>query len=166
MTGFLVVAAVQGLAIFVDEVFFHRKRGLPKWERISHPIDTMTVILCLLYLVFMPRTPTTETIYYVMVGVSSILVTKDEWEHRKFCTAEEMWLHAVLFLMHPLVLLTAMTGWGSSPEVLLMVSAGIFCFLAYQIVYWGFLEPKLRQHRQNAHYSHQNQDELYEYFSE
>jgi len=26
----------------VDEFYFHRRRGLPRWERLAHPLDTMT----------------------------------------------------------------------------------------------------------------------------
>ena len=36
--------AVQGLAILVDEFWFHHRRGLPRWERLGHPIDTLPLI--------------------------------------------------------------------------------------------------------------------------
>ncbi|MEK2643984.1 hypothetical protein [Bdellovibrio sp. BCCA] len=166
MSMFLIVSALQGAAILLDEFLFHRKRGLPKWEMISHPIDTLTVIACLLFLAFVERTPTTEKIYYVMAGISCILVTKDEWVHRKFCQAEEMWLHAVLFMMHPLVLFTAMAEWEDSRAAFLALAGGVGVFLLYQLLYWPFLQARARKVKQKELYAKVKQDELYEYFSE
>jgi len=38
----LLPLAVQGLAILVDEFYFHLARGLPRWERIGHPAQILT----------------------------------------------------------------------------------------------------------------------------
>ncbi len=35
--------ALQTCCMAVDEVHFHRQRGLPRWERLGHPLDTLTV---------------------------------------------------------------------------------------------------------------------------
>lgn len=166
MSAFVVVSIIQGAAIIADEMIFHRKRGLPRWERIGHPIDTFTVIACLMFLALTNRTPTTEIIYYVMAGISCVFVTKDEWVHRKLCSAEEMWLHAILFMMHPLLLFTAMHEWETIRGTLTMVSAGIFSFLVYQVVYWNFIDVKIRKTRQERHYQKHSQEDLYEYFGE
>ncbi|WP_374077142.1 hypothetical protein [Bdellovibrio bacteriovorus] len=166
MSVFLVASALQGAAILFDEFFFHRKRGLPRWEIIGHPIDTLSVIACLLFLALVEKTPTTEKIYFGMAAFSSLLVTKDEWVHRKFCSAEEMWLHAVLFMMHPLVLYTGYVEWEDRRPAFLAVAGGVFVFLVYQIVYWNFLEVRARKAKQKAHYARVQQEELYEYFSE
>ncbi|UXR65439.1 hypothetical protein EZJ49_04125 [Bdellovibrio bacteriovorus] len=166
MSAFLIASVVQGAAILFDEFVFHRRRGLPRWERIGHPIDTLSVIACLLFLTFVDRTPTTEVVYYVMAIGSCILVTKDEWIHRKYCSAEEMWLHAVLFIMHPLVLFTGMAEWEDNRPLFLAVAGGVFVFFVYQIVYWNFVEAQARKAKQKAHYARVRQEELYEYFSE
>ncbi len=39
--------AVQGIAMAVDELHFHRRRGLGRWERLGHPLDTLTVLACI-----------------------------------------------------------------------------------------------------------------------
>lgn len=166
MSAFFVVSIIQGSAIILDEFIFHHKRGLPKWERIGHPMDTMTVIVCLMFLALMPRTPATETAYYVMAITSCIFVTKDEWVHRKFCTAEEMWLHAILFMMHPLLLFTAMNEWENIRGMLMAVSGGIFCFFLYQVLYWNYFEQRLRKNRQERQYRRVNHDDAYDYFGE
>lgn len=166
MSAFFVVSIIQGAAIIFDEFIFHHKRGLPKWERIGHPIDTMTVIGCLMFLALMPRTPTTEVIYYVMAVTSCVFVTKDEWVHRKFCSAEEMWLHAILFMMHPLLLFTAMNEWENIRGMLMGVSGGIFCFFVYQVVYWNYFEERIRKGRLETQYRRVNREEAYDYFAE
>lgn len=162
MSLFLIASAVQGGAILIDEFFFHRRRGLPLWERIGHPLDTLTVILCLLFLYFTERNPTTEKIYYVMAIFSSICVTKDEWIHRKHCSSEEMWLHAVLFMMHPLVLFSAMLEWENSRSAFLSLAVSVSVFLLYQVIYWNFVAPPEPTERHQG----LSKDELYEYFGE
>ncbi len=46
--------ALQGLAILVDEFYFHRRRGLPIWERWGHPLDTLSLLICWLFLLCLP----------------------------------------------------------------------------------------------------------------
>lgn len=166
MTLFLLAAIVQGFAILLDEFFFHIRRPMPKWERLGHPLDTGLVIGCLLFLYFFDRTPLTENIYIGLAVLSCICVTKDEWVHRKYCSAEEMWLHAVLFMMHPLVLFTAFREWETARPLFLLLSLAVGVFFIYEVVYWNFVEPKLKRNRQEAHYKKASREELYEYFSE
>ena len=45
---------LQALLIFFDEGVFHLKRGLPKWERIGHPVDTLSVLACLVFVLLTP----------------------------------------------------------------------------------------------------------------
>lgn len=166
MSLFIVASAIQGAAILFDEFFFHRKRGLPKWEVIGHPIDTITVIACLLFLAFADKTPTNEKIFLVMAVASSICVTKDEWIHRKYCSAEEMWLHAVLFMMHPLALYLGYREWEDLRPTFLAVAGGISCFLIYQLVYWNFRYYRVRKAAEEAALMKRQSDEMYEYLSE
>lgn len=166
MTLFIVAVVVQSLAILFDEFYFHRKRGLPKWEIIGHPIDTSTVIACFLFLAFAEKTPTTEVIYYIMAGLSCLCVTKDEWVHYKYCSAPEMWLHAILFMMHPLILFSAVNIWETSRPLFLGLSGGIFIFLLYEIIYWNYVLIRAQVAQAQKNYARVKQDDLYEYFSE
>ncbi len=50
----LIPFLVQTFLITFDEWYFHLKRGLPKWERIGHPLDTLTAIFCLLVPLCLP----------------------------------------------------------------------------------------------------------------
>jgi hypothetical protein len=43
-----------------------------------------------------------------------LLITKDEWVHADQCNAGEHWLHSVLFVVHPVVLITAGLMWADA----------------------------------------------------
>lgn len=143
--------------ISFDECYFHLKRGLPLWERIGHPVDTFTVILCLGFVIFVPFSAIAAKWYIALSIFSCLMVTKDEWVHKHHCPASENWLHALLFLNHPIVLTSiGMIWWASAssapawiknwlnqPEelyvLLLMQTSAIILFFLYQIIYWNFI---------------------------
>ncbi len=150
--------ALQALAIALDEGVFHVRRGLPKWERIGHPLDTLSVLVCMGYVLFVPFSGKALALYIVLAAFSSILVTKDEFVHKEHCPASENWLHAVLFILHPITLTCAgfiwpvvqgmevtpwIARWLSEPESLrffLQVQfAAMTVFLVYQIVFWNVI---------------------------
>jgi hypothetical protein len=166
MTLFVLVAALQGSLILLDEFIFHMRRGLPRWERIGHPVDTATVIACLLFLGFAEKTSPNELIYIAMATISCICVTKDEFVHFKICDAPEMWMHGVLFILHPLLLVVGYQAWANERTTILAVAAGVSVFFVWQVVYWNFLESYLRERQKKAAYRRIRQEDLYEYFGE
>jgi len=97
---------LQGIAITFDELYFHRRRGLPLWERIGHPIDTLFVLFCYLFILLNLNEPTETNIkiYAVLCIFSCLLITKDEFIHTEKCEAMENWLHSILFILHPITL--------------------------------------------------------------
>lgn len=149
---------VQVIVISLDEICFHIKRNLPKWERIGHPIDTLSVFSCFLYVLFIPYSSFALKIYIALSVFSCLLVTKDEFVHKHHCPAAEHWLHALLFINHP-VLLTALgllwpllngmnslkwlNPWQYSLLFLKIFisiqSCIVFLFMLYQIIYWNFI---------------------------
>lgn len=155
---------VQGLAIFFDEFYFHLKRGLPKWERIGHPLDTLSVVACLLYAILAPYSYLGCFGYAALATFSTLFVTKDEWVHNKHCDATEQWLHALLFVNHPIALISAGLMWAkigqsnslptsnwatswfdSSPlfsPFLTIQFILMALFFFYQIIYWNLLWKK------------------------
>ncbi|HSX12155.1 MAG TPA: hypothetical protein VLF61_01540 [Rhabdochlamydiaceae bacterium] len=149
---------LQLIVIGIDEGYFHLKRGLPRWERIGHPLDTLSVLLCFLFVLYIPFSPLALKWYIALSLFSCLFVTKDEFVHKHHCPASENWLHALLFLNHPVVLSALgliwfagsehdtaswLTRWLDQPEILrqfLMVqTGGVLLFLLYQIVYWNFI---------------------------
>ncbi len=154
----LIPFALQAAAIGFDEVFFHLKRGLPRWERIGHPLDTLTVLCCMGYVLWVPFSQSALIGYIALAAFSTFFVTKDEFVHKEHCPAPEQWLHAVLFALHPVTLAVAgfiwpvvqgvevtpwIANWLSSPHSLHTFLLGQFVsmglFFLYQIVYWNFL---------------------------
>lgn len=152
--------ALQALCMLFDEGYFHLRRGLPRWERIGHPIDTASVLLCMGFVLFVPFSRAALFAYIACAIFSSILVTKDEFVHKEHCPASENWLHAVLFTLHPITLACAgfmwpvtqgapispwIAEWLNKPSELLFflqtqfIVMTLFCL--YQIVYWNFICP-------------------------
>lgn len=142
MSGWITVFLLQGSLMAVDEFYFHHKRGLKKWERIGHPLDTLTVIACYLFVLLVPYETQAMPIYVSLVIFSSLFITKDEFVHAQECSPTEHWLHAMLFVIHPIVL--GVVGWlwiQGSDRPLLWIQLGITsAFLLYQTVYWSFHE--------------------------
>ncbi len=155
----LIPFGLQGLAMFFDEFYFHRKRGLGLWERLGHPIDTLSVLSCYLFVLKMPINKMNLIGFLVLTGISCLLVTKDEFEHKKYCTAQENWLHSVLFVLHPISFLSLALIWAFQNNVLTVwtnfLKASQFAellwsslygqvffvsgFMFYQIIYWSFI---------------------------
>ncbi len=146
----LIPALLQMGAMFFDEFVFHRKRGLPKWERLGHPLDTLSAIACYAWLAFRPpASPHALAVYVALCLFSCLFITKDEFIHAQVCEPTEMWLHALLFVLHPIVFLGFGVIWyfGLAPVVVkveLLLSVGL---LVHQLVYWS---PFVRQFRANS----------------
>jgi hypothetical protein len=154
----LIPFLVQLIVIGIDEFYFHLRRGLPKWERIGHPLDTLTVLACFAWIVFIPYSRFSCNLYIGLALFSCVFVTKDEFVHKDCCLASEQWLHALLFINHPIVLTAAGLIWpiadggtgltrlnGLIPYAealrgfLLMQTGATALFLIYQILYWNVL---------------------------
>lgn len=154
----LIPFLLQAMAIFFDEFVFHLKRGLPKWEQLGHPLDTLTVLFCIAFVLWVPFSKTALIFYIFLALFSTLFVTKDEFVHKEHCPAAEQWLHAVLFTLHPISLAAAgfiwpviqhvpveswIFTWLDNPSALHLFLYGQFMmmtlFLFYQIVYWNII---------------------------
>jgi hypothetical protein len=152
----LIPFCLQAIAIAIDEGYFHYRRGLPKWERIGHPIDTLSLLICLGLVVFVPFSIDALKVYGALAVLSCILVTKDEFVHTEHCPGAENWLHALLFTLHPITLIMTglmwpivssaevpewLAGWLTEPQPLAtfleMQFYAISVFLLYQIIAWN-----------------------------
>jgi hypothetical protein len=141
---------LQAGAISVDEFYFHRKRGLGLWELISHPIDTLCLLACLAFAITQTYNATNLKVYIALCLLSCLLITKDEGVHRQECTAAECWLHSVLFIVHPVVLITIALIWkepvaAENFHALWLFASAALLFLLYQIVY-ALIKTNIRTH--------------------
>jgi len=145
---------VQGIALTFDEAHYHRKRGLPLWERLGHPLDSATLLACLLWARLVPWSSGALAAYAGLAAFSCLFVTKDELVHARACGPGEHWLHALLFLLHPVVLAAAALLWreaahgaGLAALVLSCEAAAVAVFMVYQLVYWNVLRGTEDQQR-------------------
>jgi hypothetical protein len=131
---------VQAALIGVDELWFHRRRDLPRWERLGHPVDTLSVAVCYAWLaIARPEQPHALAIYVALAVVSSALVTKDEAVHARHCVPGEHRVHAWMFVLHPIVLIAFGTWWWRGAPVWPIAAelAITLAFMTYQIAYWS-----------------------------
>lgn len=132
---------VQAAAIVVDEGAFHRRRGLPRWERIGHPLDTLTMTACYAWLLLARPSTTSGLGFVALAAFSCLFVTKDELVHARRCSPAEHWTHAVLFVIHPVVLaVAAFAWWTHDPAARALLGfqlAATAAFAAYQTLYWN-----------------------------
>ncbi len=146
--------ALQASLMIADEAFFHRVRGLTRWERIGHPLDTLTVLACFAWVLLVPYGPRALRVYVGLAIFSCIFVTKDELVHKRLCSGAEQWMHALLFLLHPVVFLVLALAWpdlvpfpraadaatapaSAVPSIVRAQFAGALLFFAYQALYWN-----------------------------
>ena len=130
---------LQGIVMMIDEFYFHHKRGLPLWEKIGHPLDSLTVLSCYLFLILKNPTESNIKIYIALCIFSCLFITKDEFVHSEKCDPLENWLHSVLFLLHPITFLAAGVIWINqlSSTFLTIQFFIILAFMIYQILFWG-----------------------------
>ena len=81
----LIPFGLQALVIACDEWIFHHKRGLPKWERIGHPLDTLSLLICSILPLWLPFNSFNLKLYIALSAVSCLMVTKDEFVHKEHC---------------------------------------------------------------------------------
>ena len=149
----LAPVVLQMLAMLLDEFVFHRARGLPRWERIGHPLDTLSAALCYGWLVVVPpTTPHALGVYIGLCAFSCLLITKDEFVHARLCEPREAWLHAVLFVLHPLVFLAFGLIWTSADRAWLLQTELLLTlgFAAYQLGYWTLWRPRWSKNLRNS----------------
>ena len=135
----LSIWGVQGFLTFFDEFIFHKRRGLGKWERVGHPMDSFFFLIPFIYTQFFSSS-------YVFLGLclfSCLIITKDEFVHSKECEGSEQLLHALLFVIHPIALMGLALAWEHKYNTIIQIQASIiFLFMIYQIVYWNFIAGK------------------------
>ena len=146
---------LQMILIFVDEYVFHLKRGLPRWERIGHPLDTFSILICMAIVLAIHFSAFWIKIYIGCSLFSCFLVTKDEFVHKKHCPSAEQWVHALLFINHPLLLTSLGLSWylfSADPlpgflkfwdsrlvelrYFLIIQALAAVGFFLYQIIFW------------------------------
>lgn len=122
----------------IDEKL-HHQRGLTLWERLGHPLDTLTVLVTLSYILINDYSEQGQMVYITLSIFSCLFITKDEFIHTEVCSSFEHWLHAALFILHPVIFLCAGLLWKYRPQDGFLnywvVLTGLF--MMYQIFRWS-----------------------------
>lgn len=143
LTALLLALAVQAAAMLVDELRFHRRRELPRWERWGHPLDTLSALAPFLVMATAEPGFAAKLAAMLLIVFSCGFVTKDEWVHARLCDGNEAWLHALLFMLHPTIFALAWMVWREDgPQPLFALVAGALAlFFLYQVIFWNVIEP-------------------------
>lgn len=152
---FIGIILFHAFVLFVDEFYCHLKRGLPKWERIGHPIDTACFLICYILVIFFPMNDVVFFIFLINAVFSCFLIVKDEAVHLKYANSFEQYLHALLFVLHPVILCILFLSWGLFTKseflffnyfefsllkyVILTQFFLAIIFFWYQLIYWNFV---------------------------
>jgi hypothetical protein len=141
----------QGMVMAWDEFYFHFRRGLKPWETWGHPADTLVFLACFLLASSLPAEEMTSKVFMALAVVSTLMITKDEWVHKKECCANEQWLHALLFILHPISLWLCYQLWHSGHpahlNILRLQTVLIGGFLVYQLIFWQAIAHRLPKFR-------------------
>jgi 2-polyprenyl-6-hydroxyphenyl methylase/3-demethylubiquinone-9 3-methyltransferase len=128
------------LLMALDEFVFHHRRGLKRWEALGHPVDTASVLALLALAAFGEPTFGLQLLFLGGAVFSCVLITKDEWVHVRECAAGEQQLHALLFILHPVLLFGVHALWvsgdASAVRFLRLQTLGVGLFGLYQLLYW------------------------------
>jgi 2-polyprenyl-6-hydroxyphenyl methylase / 3-demethylubiquinone-9 3-methyltransferase len=130
---------LQGVAMGFDTFACHRAREVPRGEGLGHALDTAVFLACLAFPLFFAPTPGHLGFFGALAAASCLLITKDEFIHQRLCTGVEHWFHAVLFLLHPLVLAATALLWlrTGAQGALLLQAVLVAGFLAFQLAAWA-----------------------------
>jgi hypothetical protein len=135
---------IQGLVMAWDERF-HQKRGLGRWERLGHPLDTLSVLIPFIYVSSNPYTEDSLIVFIWLSLFSCIFITKDEFVHSEQCSGFENWLHAVLFVLHPIIFICTGLLWNRDPDnaFLDIQPMLVGLFMTYQLLKWSIPWKKI-----------------------
>lgn len=140
-TSFAVLAlfSLQAVLMGIDEWRYHRRRVLERWERWGHPVDSLLYLCALAIPAWMQPTASRVVLYTIFAVLSCVAITKDEWVHAERCEAGEHWVHAVLFMIHPSVLIFVGLLWVNNDASVLRASlpAWVGVLTCYQIARWS-----------------------------
>lgn len=152
---FILIILFHAFLMLVDEFYCHKKRWLPKWERIGHPVDTACFLLCYILVIFFPMNKAVFFVFLINAVFSCFLIVKDEAVHLKYANSFEQYLHALLFVLHPVILCILFFSWSLFAKseflffnyfdfkllkyVILTQFILAIIFFWYQIIYWNFV---------------------------
>lgn len=134
---FALSLGIQGILLMYDDLVLHRRRGLPRWERIGHPVDAFIFSLPIALAAY-HGSETPSGAYWALSLSSCISILKDEWVHVGRIAAVEATVHAALFIIHPVTLFMAWNLAQTGQTFgLLLAWIGLLGVVLFQTIYWN-----------------------------
>lgn len=129
---------IQGIMMAFDERI-HNKRGLGAWERLGHPLDTLTVFVPLSIAATRDYSDGGLTMFIILSIFSCLFITKDEFIHTQKCDETENWIHSMLFILHPMIFVCTGILWKFHPtdDFPAYQAMAVGIFMVYQILKWS-----------------------------
>ena len=145
---------VQVIVMTADEFVFHRTRGLGRFERVGHVVDTGVYFFAVIIPALFLPTKTALTIFAIIAVISSLVITKDEPVHARECGGKEQWCHAVLFILHGVLLISIGALWYAAPQSVLLkiLPVLVFSWGFYQFYYWNIYYVTSTKTGRTAHH--------------
>ncbi|HXT01524.1 MAG TPA: bifunctional 2-polyprenyl-6-hydroxyphenol methylase/3-demethylubiquinol 3-O-methyltransferase UbiG [Elusimicrobiota bacterium] len=131
------LVSLQAALMLVDERVFHRDRGLGEWESWGHVADSAFFAAALAPAALLAPGRGAMIAYAVLAVASTLLVTKDEWIHARECDGAENWIHALLFSLHPCVLIAVGALWARGEGAVLRASLPV-AVAGWCLFQWGW----------------------------
>jgi hypothetical protein len=129
---------IQGIMMGFDEKI-HKKRGLGAWERLGHPLDTLTVFVPLSMAAINEYSEGGLISFIILAIFSCLFITKDEFIHSKECNQTENWIHSMLFILHPMIFVCTAILWKYHPtdDFPAYQAMAVGAFMVYQVMRWS-----------------------------
>ena len=102
---------LQILIVGFDECYYHNLRPIVRGEQLGHALDTFTVLVCYVVVLFLPPTSGAILLFTLLSVASCVFITKDELLYHQDCVPAENFVHALAFLLHPVVFVAVGLLW-------------------------------------------------------
>ncbi len=151
MVLFITITTVLHACLFgYDEYFLKRKRELSQAEINSGILDGILFLFVVSLTIFTTFSESLGYIYIGFSGLSCISIVKNEFFYPKDIERVERIVHALLYVLHPLILYCFYASWKMGFFVSDMTYWMLqLCYLilgvktvTYHIVYWNYIHRK------------------------
>lgn len=140
--AFLACNLGLGLVFFLIDEPLHCKRGLNRWEKISHPVDALcsAITFAIGYFACIYKTSLLFWSFCLTALITIIMSFKDEFVHKEHCSAQENLVHAAMFSLNAAALCFGSVVVLVEGSAWVFLVSGAFALLAmlWQISFWFF----------------------------
>lgn len=147
---------LHALVFFYDEYILHKKRVLSQKEVNSGLIDGLLFLSTVAMTLFTTYTKQLGYLYIALGFLSCLAILKHELFLPSDISPKERLVHAILYVLHPLILYAFYTSWKmnffATNLTYWMLQLGYFALgfkaISYHVIYWNYIyerNPKNRK---------------------